>query len=73
LDSLSPQAQSLIDRLHAQMDHTNRLLQAIRALDQWCSDGPLYDPLADRYSVQLPGELVHRCRELADPPDRAES
>jgi hypothetical protein len=73
MSTLDPRAQAMIDELHEQIDHANRLLQAVREVDDWCSNGPaLYDPLADRYSVQLPGELVRRCHELADPPDRVE-
>lgn len=47
------------------VDQNDRMRVALRQIADWSRTGAaLYDPVADRYSLQLPGELVRRIGEL---------
>jgi hypothetical protein len=49
------------------VDRCDRMRTALRSIAIWSeSKTALYDPINDRYSLQLPGELVRRLRELTD-------
>jgi hypothetical protein len=51
-----------------------RMRVALRQITDWANAASsLYDPIADRYSLQLPGELVRRIRELVDDGSHTES
>ena len=60
-------AEEVITAAERLVDQNDRMRVALRQITDWSESATaLYDPVNDRYSLQLPGELVRRVRALSE-------
>lgn len=64
---MSTDAQQVLDGLRALLDAAADQRVLLRVIAEWAeARGAVYDPVSDRYSLLLPGEVVRRARALTD-------